>query len=177
MALIAKGVLSQRIAGIKTSKEVFREEVQEILISCAYQACLGNTNWANELLEAVRDTVYIKGLTLWMENYAPLRVSQDKFIVNKGMAKTMHVIDEASFTPYEAEMRKVKWWTMAAQQKAKSVFDAVDYVGNALDRISAKLQKEGAPDLARLVAEMAREIASKEAYKAAVERKLASKAE
>ena len=176
MALIAKGVLSSRITAVKASKEAFREDVQEVLVSCAYQAALGNANYANELLDAVRDTIYIKGLTIWLETYAPLRVSQDKFIINKGMAKTMHVVDEESFAPYEAEMRKVRWWEMTAQQKARSVFDAVDYVGDALDRISAKLQKEGAPDLAHLVAEMARELATKEEFKAAVEHKLAKAA-
>lgn len=177
MALIAKGVLSVRIAGVRKAKEAFREEVQELLVSCAYQAAMGNPNYANELLDAVRDTVHIKGLTLWCETFAPLVVRQDKFQINKGMAKTMHVTNEADFAPYEAEMRKSKWWEMAAPQKAKSVFDAVDYTTDALDRIAVKLNKEGAPDLARLVADMARDLASKDAYKAAVAAKLAKEGE
>ena len=97
MALIAKGVLSSRIQNVRKTKEAFRDDVQEILVSCAYQAAMGNPNYANELLDAVRDTVHIKGLTLWMETYAPLVVRQDKFQINKGMAKTMHVTSEADF--------------------------------------------------------------------------------
>lgn len=173
MALIAKGVLSSRIQNVRKTKEAFRDDVQEILVSCAYQAAMGNPNYANELLEAVRDTVYLKGLTMWCETFAPLKVQHDTFQINKGMAKTMHVTDEESFRPYEIEMRKTPWWKMAPEQKTKSIFDAVDYTTDALDRIATKLNKEGAPDLARLVADMARELATKEAYKAAVAAKTA----
>ena len=56
MAIIAKAVLSARIAGLRKAKEAFRAEVQEVLVAVAYQACLGNANWANEILDAVRDT-------------------------------------------------------------------------------------------------------------------------
>jgi hypothetical protein len=168
MPLIAKGVLSSRIANVKKSKEAFRTDVQEVLISCAFQAAMGNPNYANELLEAVRDTVHIKGLTLWLETYAPLVVRQDKFVINKGMAKTMHVTCEADFSEYEKEMSKVNWWEMAAPQKATSVFDAVDYTTEGLQRMADKLHKNGAPDLANEVKALLTILATKEAYKAAV---------
>lgn len=173
MALIAKGVLSARIASVKKAKDAFREDIQEILVSCAYQAAMGNPNYANELLEVVRDTVHIKGLTLWCETFAPLVVRHDKFQINKGMAKTMHVTDEESFRPYEAEMRKSKWWEMVPPQKAKSVFDGIEYLGSAMERVAKKLNDEGQPDLAKLVQQMAAELATKEAYKAAVQKQTA----
>ena len=91
MALIAKAVLSARIANLRKAKEAMRADVQEVLVSVAYQACLGNANWANELLEAARDTINIKPLTMWLETFAPLVVRQDKFAINKGARKAMGV--------------------------------------------------------------------------------------
>ena len=129
MALIAKGVLSSRIANYVESQRVSREDLQEVLVSIAYQAALGNPNWANELLtkvQAVR-SVHLKPLTMWLETYAPLVIRKEQFEINKGMAKTMHVTDEASFAEYEKETRKVNWWEMVAPQKAKSIFDPVEY--------------------------------------------------
>lgn len=167
MAIIASGVLSSRIQGVRKSKEAFREDVQDVLVSCAYQAALGNPNYANELLEAVRDTVHIKGLTMWLETYAPLVVRKDQFVINKGMAKTMHVSDEASFAEYEREMRKVKWWEMSAPQKAASVFDAGEYVEDAFSRMAKKLNAEGNPDLAREVAALVKGLYSTDAWKEA----------
>ena len=87
MALIAKAVLSSRINVVKKSKDALRADIQEVLVSVAYQATQGNPNYANELLDAVRDTVNIKGVTMWLETFAPLVVRQDKFVINKGMAK------------------------------------------------------------------------------------------
>lgn len=169
MAIIAKGVLSARIAGVRKAKDDVREDIQEVLISVAYQATMGNPNYANDLLEAVRDTVHIKGLILWMETFAPLRLIRGKLVINKGMAKTMHVTAEADFAPYEAEMRKSKWWEMAPPQKAKSAFDGIEYIDAAMKRVAKKLNDEGQPDLSKLVQQVARELATKEAYKVAVE--------
>ncbi len=173
MALIAKGVLSQRIQNVRKAKEAFRDDVQDVLVSCAYQATRGNTNYANELLEAVRDTVHIKPLTMWLETFAPLVVRQDKFVLNKGMAKTMHVTDEASFAEYEKEMRKSKWWEMVPPQKAKSMFDAVDYCNDALERMAKKLNDNGQPDLAAVMRGFINELTTSGAYKMAVEVKMA----
>ena len=174
MAIIAQGVLSNRIQNARKTKEAFRDDVQEILVSCAYQAARGNPNFANELLEALRDTVHIKGLTLWLEAFAPLVVRKDAFAINKGMAKKMNVESEADFAEYEREMRKVKWWEMVAPQKAKSVFDGVDYANEALERAAKKLNDNGQLELAAVMLEFAKELASKDAYKAAVAAKLAS---
>lgn len=165
MALIAKSVLSSRIAAVRKSKEAFRADVQEILVSVAYQACLGNANWANELLEAVRDTVNIKGVTRWLETFAPLLVRQDKFAINKGAAKSMRVTDEASFAEYEAEMRKVNWWEMTPPQKATSVFAADEYVDGAFERMAKTLNKEGQPGLANAIKALLPELYASEAWR------------
>lgn len=165
MALIAKAVLSSRIANVKKSKDALRADIQEVLVSVAYQAALGNPNYANDLLEVVRDTVNIKGVTLWLETFAPLVVRQDKFVINKGMAKTMHVTCEADFAEYEREMRKVNWWEMAPAQKAVSMFAADEYIENAFERMAKKLNAEGDPELAAALRAMLPELYSTEAWK------------
>ena len=63
MALIAKAVLSSRIETVRKSKAALRADIQEVLVSVAYQATQGNPNYANDLLDAVRDTINIHGIT------------------------------------------------------------------------------------------------------------------
>ena len=165
MALIAKAVLSSRIESVRKSKAALRADIQEVLVSVAYQATQGNPNYANELLEAVRDTVNINGVTRWLETFAPLVVRKDKFEINKGMAKTMHVTCEADFAEYEREMRKVNWWDMAPAQKAVSMFAADEYIESAFERMAKKLNADGDPDLAAALRAMLPELYSTEAWK------------
>lgn len=165
MAIIAKAVLSSRIAGLRKAKEALRADVQEILVSIAYQAARGNPNWANELMEAARDTISIKPLTRWLETFAPLVVSKGEFAINKGARKSMGVTDEGSFAEYEVEMRKVGWWEMAAPQKAASIFAAGMYIDGAFERMVKNLNKEGCPDLANTIKALLPELYSSEAWK------------
>ena len=165
MAIIAKAVLSARIAGLRKAKEALRADVQEVLIAVAYQACVGNANWANELLESIRDTINIKPLTMWLETFAPLVVRNDAFAINKGMAKTMHVQCEADFTQYEVEMRKSNWWEMAAPQKATSIFAPDEYIDGAFERMVKNLNKEGCPDLANAIKALLPELYSSDAWR------------
>ena len=165
MAIIKASALKTAIANVRKNKEAFRAEVQEVLVSVAYQACLGNANWANEILDAVRDTASIKGITRWLETYAPLVVRKGAFAINKGARKSMGVTDEASFTEYEVEMRKVGWWEMAAPQKATSIFAPDEYIDGAFERMAKKLNDEGQPDLAAAVQSLVSELYSSEAWK------------
>lgn len=167
MALIAQGVLSNRINELRKTKEAFRSEVQDVLVTVAYQAAMGNPNYANELLEAVRDTLHIKPLTMWLETFAPLVIRKDAFVINKGMAKTMAVTCEADFAQYESDMRKVNWWDMCAPQKASSIFDAGSYIESAFTRMAKELNKNGQPDLANEVAGLIKTLYGTEAWKAA----------
>ena len=165
MAIIAKSVLSARIAAIRKSKEAFRADVQEVLVSVAYQACLGNANWANELLEAARDTINIKPLTMWLETFAPLVVRQDKFAINKGARKAMGVENEIDFAEYEVEMRKANWWEMTPPQKATSIFAPDEYIDGAFERMVKNLNKEGCPDLANAIKALLPELYSSDAWR------------
>ena len=165
MAIIAKSVLSARIAAIRKSKEAFRADVQEVLVSVAYQACLGNANWANELLEAARDTINIKPLTMWLETFAPLIVSKGAFAINKGARKSMGVENEADFAEYEVEMRKANWWEMTPPQKATSIFAPDEYIDGAFERMVKNLNKEGCPDLADAIKALLPELYSSDAWR------------
>ena len=165
VAIIKASALKTAIANVRKNKEAFRAEVQEVLVAVAYQACLGNANWANEILDAVRDTANIKGITMWLETYAPLIVSKGEFAINKGARKSMGVTDEASFTEYEVEMRKVGWWEMAAPQKATSIFAPDEYIEKAIERMAKKLNDEGQPDLAAAIQSLMPELYSSEAWK------------
>ena len=165
MAIIKASALKTAIAKVRKNKEAFRTEVQEVLVAVAYQACLGNANWANEILDAVRDTANIKGITMWLETYAPLIVSKGEFAINKGARKSMGVTDEAGFAEYEAEMRKVGWWEMAAPQKATSIFAPDEYIEKAIERMTKTLNKEGQPDLAKAIKALLPELYASEAWR------------
>ena len=165
MAIIKASALKTAIANVRKNKEAFRAEVQEVIVAVAYQACLGNANWANEILDAVRDTANIKGITMWLETYAPLIVSKGEFAINKGARKSMGVTDEASFAEYEVEMRKVGWWEMVAPQKATSIFAPDEYIEKAIERMAKKLNDEGQPDLAAAIQALMPELYSSEAWK------------
>ena len=173
MAIIKASALKTAIAKVRKNKDAFRAEVQEVLVAVAYQACLGNANWANEILDAVRDTANIKGITMWLETYAPLIVSKGEFAINKGARKSMGVTDEAGFAEYEVEMRKVGWWEMAAPQKATSIFAPDEYIEKAIERMAKKLNDEGQPDLAAAIESFMPELYSSAAWKKYHEEKAA----
>ena len=165
MAIIKVSALKTAIANVRKNKEAFRAEVQEVLVAVAYQACLGNANWANEILDAVRDTANIKGITMWLETYAPLIVSKGEFAINKGARKSMGVTDEAGFAEYEVEMRKANWWEMTPPQKATSIFAPDEYIDGAFERMVKNLNKEGCPDLADAIKALLPELYSSDAWR------------
>ena len=165
MAIIKASALKTAIANVRETKAAFRAEVQEVLVAVAYQACLGNANWANEILDAVRDAANVKGITMWLETFAPLIVRKGEFAINKGARKSMGVTDEASFAEYEAEMRKVGWWEVAAPQKATSIFAPDEYIDGAFERTAKKLNAEGRPDLANAILALLPALYSSEAWK------------
>lgn len=165
MTVLNESALKKAIANVKKTKEKFRADVQEVLVAVAYQACLGNPNWANELLEAARDTINIKPLTMWLETFAPLVVRQDKFAINKGARKAMGVENEIDFAAYEVDMRKANWWEMTPPQKATSIFAPDEYIDGAFERMVKNLNKEGCPDLANTIKALLPELYSSDAWR------------
>ena len=165
MTVINESALKKAIANVKKTKEKFRADVQEVLVAVAYQAAMGNPNWANELIDAVRDTANIKGITMWLETFAPLVIRKDRFEINKGAAKSMNVKGESDFAEYEVEMRKSNWWEMVAPTKATSMFAPDEYIENSLARVAKNLNKEGCPDLAKAIKALLPELYASDAWK------------
>lgn len=165
MTVLNESALKKAIANVKKTKEKFRADVQEVLVAVAYQACLGNPNWANELIDALRDTVNLKPATMWLETFAPLMIRKDRFEINKGARKAMNVKGESDFAEYEAEMRKADWWKMVAPTKATSIFAPDEYIENSLARVAKNLNKEGCPDLAKAIEALLPELYSSDAWK------------
>lgn len=165
MAVINESALKKAIANVKKAKEKFRADVQEVLVAVAYQAAMGNPNWANELIDALRDTVNLKPATMWLETFAPLVIRKDRFEINKGARKSMGVTDEAGFAEYEVDMRKANWWEMTPPQKATSIFAPDEYIDGAFERMVKNLNKEGCPDLANTIKALLPELYSSDAWR------------
>lgn len=139
MAVMTSKKLASQIKSIKSNSKKVREQIQEALISCAYQASRGNLNYFNDLLDAVGTATRIKGLTLWAETYGFVRVQNEKFVLNKSAVKEAHIESEADFVEFENIMRaSPAWFDMVSKEVVRSAFDA----GNYLASVLAKLEKE-----------------------------------
>lgn len=152
MAVMTENKLASAIESIGKSLAAWREEVQEVLIGCAYQACRGNDYHANKLLSVISDgknsAVNVSGVTRWLETYAPLVIKNGVFVINKGMRKSMNVESEADFAQFETEMRKISWWLIGKSQVAESIYDVSEATINGIERIAKKQESEGFSALA-----------------------------
>lgn len=151
MSVMSTTKLSAQIRSIGGNSKKLREQIQEVLISCAYYAAKdGNTNPFNQLLNAVGTATRIKGLTTWAELYGFVQVKHEKFILNKTARKDANVTDEASFAEFEAVMRSSPmWFEIVPAEKPASIFDASTYLSGVI----AKLEKEDAKDLVPYIKE------------------------
>jgi hypothetical protein len=164
MAVMSSVKLAAQIKSIKSNTAKLREAIQEALISCAYYAAKdGDPASFNRLLDAVGNSTYIKGLTMWAEIYGFVLVKNEKFVLNKKARSEAHVTDEASFAEFESEMRAgPKWYELVAKQKPESIFDPNKY----LDGVIAKLEKEGLSEAAADIRTVAIKLAERSALSA-----------
>lgn len=172
MAIMTETKLASAIKAVGTSLAKWREEVQEVLISVAYQAMRGNPNYANNLLGALMDggksAAHIEGITRWLETFAPLLVRDGAFKINKGALKSISVANEEDFAKqYEPSMREVSWWLMAEKQRPESIFDAGTFVPNRMAGIAKKLNAEGYPELSVEITAMLKMLYATKAWKKA----------
>lgn len=164
MSVMSSSKLSAQIRSIGTHSKTLREQIQEVLISCAYYAAKdGNTNPFNQLLAAVGTATRIKGLTAWAELYGFVQVKQEKFILNKSARKEANVTDEASFAEFESIMRaSPMWFDIVPAEKPTSIFDASHYLSGVI----AKLEKEGVADVVPYITNALEEYNKAQAIKA-----------
>jgi hypothetical protein len=141
--------LTASINKIKSNRTSLQEQIHEALISCSFYAMKdGNITPFNQLLDAVGNSTRIKGLTMWAETFAPVLVREGAFAYNKSAGKSLHVTNEEDFSEYEIEMRlSPKWYEIAGEQKAESIFDCPKY----LEQVFKRLTKEGQADVAAVL--------------------------
>ena len=172
MTIMTETKLTAAIKTVGRSLATWRESVQEILVSVAYQAMRGNSNHANNLLGALMDggksAAHIQGITRWLETFAPLIVREGLFKINKGALKNISVASEEDFAKqYEPAMREVSWWLMGEKQRPESIFDAGTFVPNRLAAVAKKLNSEGYPELGAEVSALLKMLYSTNAWKKA----------
>lgn len=164
--------LAQAIKNIGRTVHVFRERVQAVLPSIAYQAMRGNPNWANDLLLSIgeegKSAAHLEGIVRWCETFAPLRFKDGKFLINKATAKQFAVNCEEDFAPYEAEMAEAKWWLLSAKQRPPSLFDAGTFIPAQFAGMAKKLNSNGFPELAAEVSGLLQMLYHTNVWKAAV---------
>ena len=172
MAIMTETKLTAAIKSVGSSLAKWRESVQEVLVSVAYQAMRGNPNYANNLLGALMDggksAAHIQGITRWLETFAPLIVREGLFKINKVALKSISVTNEDDFAKqYEPSMREVSWWLTAEKQRPESIFDAGTFVPNRIAGITKKLSTEGYPELGAEITAMLKMLYSTSAWKKA----------
>lgn len=146
MSVMTAKQLTSKITGLGKRANTFADDVQEVLISCAFYAIKdGNTTPANDLLDAIEGPTRIKGITMWLELYAPVHVKEGRIALSKGAAKQYDVKSEADFTEFEKEMRdSPRWDTIVGKEARVSIWDA----GKKIDSLVKQLKEHGEAGLA-----------------------------
>lgn len=153
MSVLSKSQFTRAVKSIASKRETLQSDIQEALITATYYAMKdGNAEPFNQICDAVGNAVYLKGITLWSETYAPVIIKEGRFVLNKSAAKEHSVLNEEDFAPIESEIRQgVTWYDIAPRQKAVSMFEPSSYLG----RVASKFEKEGFPELATEVKRLA----------------------
>lgn len=140
MSVMTTKNLTASIRSIKSNRVKLQGIIQEALISCAYYAMKdGNTTPFNQLLDAVGNSIHVKGITMWAELFAPVHVKDKQFVLSKKRRDEHAVLNEDDFAPFEAEMRQAPWYEIAGKQRVESIWDCGDYLQN----VAKTLRKHG----------------------------------
>jgi len=146
MAIKTKGELTHLIDTIYANTAELTNIVQEALITASYYAFKdGDVGSLNRILLATQGAIRIRGITMWVEMFAPARIKDEQFVLNKKLRNEAAVYNEADFAPFEREMRKVLWTKVAPKEKAVSVWDLDAYF---YDSVVKTLEKHGKHDVA-----------------------------
>ncbi len=149
MTIMTTKQLSAKISSIGKSAEKFAGDVQEALIHCGFYVMKdGNTTPLNQLLDAVGTGTRLKGLTTWAELFLPVRIKDERFVVNKHAAKEQRVSNEDEYAEYRAAMEAApRWDKIVGKEKPESIWDS----GKYLARVIKKLSDEGDAELAEAI--------------------------
>lgn len=159
MQLMSNIKLAAQIRSINTKSSKLREQIQDVLISCAYHAMKdGQITPFNDLLKAVGSNTRVKGITMWAEKFGCVMVKDDKFVLNKSAKAKTDVTCEDDFAPYYAEMVASKWYDVAPKEVKTSIFEATTY----LDGVAKRLEKENQVTIADEVRTLINKIKSQQ---------------
>jgi dihydroxyacetone kinase len=151
-----KHVLSQKnfnakIKSIGTTRAKFSVDVHVALIAATF-LCIngeGTTSPLEQVLDAVGTTAHRKGVTAWIETYAPALMREGKVVKNKTAFDGLDIdAIKLDFDAYveESGMDKVRWDTIAAAANTtESIFD----LDKTLDSFLKKLEKNGLAGMAQ----------------------------
>lgn len=146
MAILSSEQFNKGLTKVAKHAAVFRNMVQEMLISSAFYAYKeGSTTEFNRLLSAVGEGTHKSSITRWIELVSGIgRVKGGQIVLNKKVRDESGVTDYASFQQYEDDMRAVNWWETEPEQRLESVFDEGAY----MNRVYKKLISNGYAGLA-----------------------------
>lgn len=146
MSVMNKTQLTAAIKAIRGNREKLQAQIHEALISAAYYALSkdSNTTPLNQVLDAMGNSLHVKGVTRWVEFNLPIIVKDEAFTLTKA-GKEVALQNEAEFAEWEMRLRaSPKWFEIAGKQKVESVFDCPAYLAG----VYKKLEKEGQKEVA-----------------------------
>lgn len=149
MAVMNKTKLAAQIRSVRGNSVKLREQIQEVLISCAYHVMKdGQVTPFNDLLDAVGNTAKAENIALWAKKHGCVLVKQERFVINKEARGKVSVSSEEDFAEYEAEMRAdTPWYDMTPNSPEPKPFDLVKY----LDAVKKHLVKNHAEGLVQVL--------------------------
>lgn len=149
MSVLNLRQLSAQIRSVRGNSIKLREQIQEVLISCAYHAMKdGQTTPFNDLLDAVGNTAKAENIALWAKKHGCVQIKQDRFTINKDARSKVQVSSEEDFEPYEAEMRAdTPWYDMTPNSPEPKPFDLAKY----LEAVKKHLVKNHAEALVQVL--------------------------
>lgn len=164
MSILSIKALNGAIKSINTTSKNFNASIQAVLPSCAFQMLQGNSNYFNELLNAVGKGTRKEGIVKWAELYGFSTYAKEKLSPNKSACKShQHLTNEADFMAHIAENGlSVNWYEIAKAEKIASIFAPDAY----LERVSSHLTKEGYADIAAEVTALLNKVKKDIALKA-----------
>lgn len=139
--------LTRRINQLGKKTEAWRNEVQECLIGCCFQA-LEKDNNIDPCIQIVKQLrgSDLKAIMHWLERNAPVRIKGGSFVFNK------------SFEGYfdEEKLRADKWYESAIKpEQVPTSLDCMDAVRSLIKRLEREITKAERPiENAEIVAKL-----------------------
>lgn len=137
---ITHGEFLAKLGTVRQSTSVFRDAVQEALYAATY-LCLkhsGGTEPFNEVLKSVGNAAHLKGISTWMETFAPTRMVNGKVLLHKDNWSKLD--REAACADFDKFMddsgvneEGKKWYQIAKESNTtESIFNAESRVNSLL---------------------------------------------